>query len=240
MDRSFDGVVTVRHVRYRNEATGWAVLDAAAADGTSVALVGPLVHLEQGERAEVAGTWVDDSRYGLQVKVLQAHPLAPEDPDALIAYLRRVKHVGATRAADLVTTYGPAEVLDRIDDDPAAAFERLGLRGQRAHEAAGSWQAMRVTRRLHLLLAPHGLAYLAPRLHDHYGADAHDVVSRNPYELTSVFGVGFLIADRIALGSRAGRGAEVRTERERAAVMHVLVECERTGSTCLPEEELLA
>src|SRR5437763_13796552 len=98
MDESFDDQVTVRFVRYANESTGWAVLDAAAGDGAPVALVGPLVHLEQGERAHVVGTWVNDSRYGSQVKVSQASPLAPEDPDALAGYLRRVKHVGAKRA----------------------------------------------------------------------------------------------------------------------------------------------
>jgi hypothetical protein len=52
---TFDGEVTVRSVRYANEATGWAVLEAAARDGSPVALVGPLVHLEPGERAHVIG-----------------------------------------------------------------------------------------------------------------------------------------------------------------------------------------
>ena len=80
MDDSFDGEVTVRYVRYANEATGWAVLDAAVADGTPVALVGPLVHLEERERARVTGTWVDDSRYGRQVKVTEARPLPPLIP----------------------------------------------------------------------------------------------------------------------------------------------------------------
>jgi hypothetical protein len=35
---SFDGAVTVRHVRFANQETGWAVLDAAAGDGTPIAL----------------------------------------------------------------------------------------------------------------------------------------------------------------------------------------------------------
>ena len=42
-------------------------------------LVGPLIHLEERERAHVIGTWVDDSRYGLQVKVTEARPLPPAD-----------------------------------------------------------------------------------------------------------------------------------------------------------------
>jgi exodeoxyribonuclease V alpha subunit len=234
---SFDDEVTIRHVRYANDQSGWAVLDAAGPDGAPVALVGPLVHLEAGERARIVGDWVTDSRYGRQVKVSQARPLAPQDPAALTGYLRRIKHVGARRAEALVARFGPEEVLDVIDSDPENAFARVGLRAGRAQEAAESWQTLRVTRRLHLLLAPHGLAYLASRIHEHYGTAAHQILSDDPYRLTSVFGVGFTIADRIA---RASGTPPDPVQRERAGVMHVLAEAERGGSTCLPAPELLA
>jgi len=234
---TFDDEVTVRYVRYANEQTGWAVLDAAGQDGTPVALVGPLVHLEQGERARIVGDWVNDSRYGPQVKVSEARPLPPQDPATLTSYLQRIKHVGARRAADLVQRFGVEQVLDVIDRDPVHAFGQIGLRAGRAQEAAESWQRLRVTRRLHLLLAPHGLAYLAGRLHEHYGDGAHEVITRDPYQLTSVFGVGFAIADRIAHASGTPPDG---AKRERAAVMHALAEAERGGSACLPVPELRA
>jgi exodeoxyribonuclease V alpha subunit len=234
---SFDDEVTVRYVRYANEQTGWAVLDAAGPDGTPVALVGPLVHLEEGERARIVGDWVNDSRYGRQIKVSEARPLPPQDLAALTGYLRRIKHVGARRAEDLVARFGPEQVLDVIDSDPEHAFAQVGLRAARAQEAAESWQKLRVTRRLHLLLAPHGLAYLASRIHEHYGTAAHQILADDPYQLTSVFGVGFAIADRIA---RASDTPPDPAKRERAAVMHVLAEAERGGSTCLPAPALRA
>jgi exodeoxyribonuclease V alpha subunit len=233
---TFDDQVTVRRVRYANADTGWAVLDAASGDGTPLALVGPLVHLEEGERAQIVGEWVTDSRYGPQVKVSEARPLPPQDMETLVGYLRRVKHVGVKRATELVNRFGAAEVFDAIDRDPAAAFGAVGLRHARAQEAARSWQELRVTRRLHLLLAPHGLAYLSGRIQEHWGARAHELVTEDPYQLTSVFGVGFAIADRIARGSGA---AAVPGARERAGVMHVLAEAERGGSSCLPLPVLL-
>jgi exodeoxyribonuclease V alpha subunit len=239
-DQGFDQPVTIRHVRFANEQTGWAVLDAAAADGTPVALVGPLVHLEEGERARILGEWVTDSRYGRQVKVSEAHPLAPDDPETIAGYLRRVKHVGGRRAERLIERFGAAEVLDRVDADPAVAFAEVGVRAGRAQEAAASWRSIRVTRRLHLLLAPHGLAYLAGRIHEHYGSEAHDLIAANAYELTSVFGVGFAIADRIARASAAESGRPVpEGRRERAAVMHVLSQSERNGSACTPLPDVL-
>jgi exodeoxyribonuclease V alpha subunit len=234
MDPCFDAEVAVRRVRFVSAESGWAVLDVDAQDGTSIVLVGPLAHLEPGERAHVNGSWVDDSRYGPQVKVTQASPLAPEDPQALIAYLRRIKHVGARRAQQLVAQFGAGGVLDAIDRDPDGAFAAVGLRTARAEQAADSWRELRVTRRLHLLLAPHGLAYLAARIHEQYGSEAHLIVSENPYELTSLFGVGFVIADRIARSSSVVGGQA----RVRAAILYALSEAERGGSTCLPIDAL--
>jgi exodeoxyribonuclease V alpha subunit len=236
VDESFDAEVVIGRTRYASDATGWAVVDASDSDGDAVVLVGPLVHLEERERAHVVGLWVDDRRYGLQVKVTEARPLPPTDAETLIAYLRRVKHVGTKRAKALVERYGVTTVLDAIDRDPQAAFAAVGLRRGRAEQAAASWADLRVMRRLHLLLAPHGLGYLVTRLGDHYGPTAHQVVTEHPYELTSVFGVGFLIADRIAQAT----GAPIeRRERIRAGALHTLGEAERSGSTCMPVEALL-
>ncbi|HEV7177551.1 MAG TPA: AAA family ATPase [Solirubrobacteraceae bacterium] len=232
----FNSQVTVRRRRYASEESGWAVIEAASDDGESIVLVGPLIHLEERERAHVVGSWVDDSRYGMQVKVAEATPLPPTDLESVAIYLRRVKNVGPKRAQQLIDRYGIARVLDAVDADPEAAFAEAGLRRRAADEAAASWESMRVTRKLHLLLAPHGLAYLGSRLHDAYGDSAARVVSERPYELTSVFGVGFVIADRIAHGlGVAGDGPQ----RSRAAALHVLAEAERGGSTCLPIDALL-
>ncbi|HEX4805188.1 MAG TPA: AAA family ATPase, partial [Conexibacter sp.] len=231
----FAAEVVVRGQRFANEESGFAVLDGVA-DGQHVVLVGPIAHLEASERVAVTGAWVRDPRYGPQVKVREAHPLAPTDEGALVAYLRRVRHVGPRRAAALHERFG-AGALEAIDADPRRAFERAGLSPARAREAARSWDALRATRGLHLLLAPHGLAHLAGRIHRHYGDRAYRIVAERPYELTAVFGVGFATADAIARGVGVPADAPARA---RAAVLHVLAEAERDGSTCLPEGALLA
>ena len=233
----YNAEVTVRRMRFANDATGWAVLEAIDESGDEVVLVGPLHHLEERERAHVVGTWQDDSRFGLQVKVTQANPLPPSDEQALLAYLVRVRHIGPRRAAKLLERHGESGVLEAIDRDPGGAFRRAGLSSVRAREAAQSWDGLRVTRRLHLLLAPHGLAYLVPGIQREFGDAAHRVVRERPYELTSVFGVGFSVADRIAATAGIPRES---SERTRAGILHVLAEAERSGSTCLPLGTLLA
>jgi exodeoxyribonuclease V alpha subunit len=231
----FSAEVVVRGQRFVNEESGFAVLDGDA-DGRHVVLVGPVAHLEADERAAITGAWVRDPRYGAQVRVREAHPLVPTDEQALTAYLRRVRHVGPRRAATLYAAHGE-HVLSAIDVDPRRAFERGGLSPARAREAARSWDALRATRGLHLLLAPHGLAHLAARIHRHYGDRAYRVVAERPYELTAVFGVGFPTADAIARGMGVDADSPARA---RAAVLHLLAEGERDGSTCLPRGALLA
>src|SRR3954469_5561117 len=194
----FAGEVVVRNRRFANDETGYAVLDCTSG-AERLTLVGPLAHLDEDERAAVSGRWVHDRRYGPQVRVETALPLPPSDRAAVLDYLRRVKPIGTRRAERLVESHGSA-VLEAIDRDPVTVFRGVGLAPHRAAEAAASWDALRATRELHLLLAPHGLAYLVSRVHKEYGDGAHRAVRRDPYGLTSVFGVGFQIADRVALG----------------------------------------
>jgi exodeoxyribonuclease V alpha subunit len=232
----FDSEVTIRRQRFANSDNGFAVLDAESDDGPIV-LVGPLIHLETGERTHVIGSWVTDSRYGDQVQVKEARPLPPENGAALVSYLRRIKNIGEKRAKTLIDHYGSDHVLDEIDTEPAVAFRRVGLNPFRAQEAAASWNDLRTIRRLHLLLAPHGLAYLAKRISDEYPNTAYHVITENPYELTRVFGVGFKVADKIA---RAGTDSPHDIPgRVSAALVYALSESEsRSGSTCLPIDQL--
>jgi exodeoxyribonuclease V alpha subunit len=160
----YEGEVVIRRRRFASEETGFAVLECD--DG--VVLVGALAHLEARERVRVVGVWEEDRRFGPQVKVTTAEPVGPSGEAALTAYLRRVRHVGAARAARLLARYGEG-VLDAIDRDPEAAFRAAGLSPRRVNEAIRSWNGLRSTRALHLLLAPHGLAWLVPRIAREYG-----------------------------------------------------------------------
>src|SRR5215218_6721818 len=225
----FAAEVLIRIERFANPQTGFAVLDADHG-GRLVVLVGPIAHLEVGERVRVEGSWRHDKRFGPQVRVASAEPVAPSGDAALGAYLRRVRHVGKARAEQLLRAHGD-DVLAAVDRDPQAAFRALGLSPRRTGEAVRSWDELRSTRELHLLLAPHGLGWLVPRIDEHYDGRGHRVVRERPYDLTAVFGVGFHVADAIARTQGADPDSAARA---RAGLIYVLAEAERAGSTCLP------
>ncbi len=97
---AFSDEVVVRRLRFTSEDSGFAVIDADRG-GDDVVLVGTIAHLEERERVRIEGIWQDDRRFGMQVKVRLAAPVAPSGEEALIAYLKRVKHIGGGRAARL-------------------------------------------------------------------------------------------------------------------------------------------
>jgi len=233
---AYTGTVEVLGVIFRAEEDGYAVLEVQEAEtGEGFALVGPVAHLEPGQRAEVSGDWQTHSRYGRQLRARGALPLDPADREGRIAYLTTLRHIGRARATQLVDEHGE-NVLAAIAADPEGVFASLrGVSAKQAAAAAESWHASRAVRELHVRLAPHGLAHLAAPIHARYGDKALAILHEDPYRLTEVEGVGFARADRIALA------ADVPPEsarRAQAAALYALGEAEQQGSTHLPLDEL--
>ena len=233
---SYSGTVEVIGVRFRSDDRSFAVLRVQeTASGEGFVLVGPVAHLDAGDRAEVSGEWVEDSRFGRQLRAQAAVPVDPSDREGQVAYLTTLPHIGPVRAESLVETHGE-EVLQKIAADPEAAFGSLhGVTSEQAVEAAEAWFESRAIRDLHVQLAPHGLAHLAMPIHDRFGDEAMAILHKNPYQLTQVAGVGFARADKIAL---AADMAPESDERAQAAAVYALKEAEQQGNSFLPLADL--
>ena len=234
---AFTGTVEVLGVIFCAEDDGYAVLEVQEAEsGEEFALVGPVAHLNPGDRAEVSGDWQTHSKYGRQLKAKGALPLDPADREGRVAYLTTLRHIGPSRAERLVDEHGEG-VLGAIAADPAGVFGSLrGVSPNQAAAAAESWHASRAIRDLHVQLAPHGLAHLAAPIHRRFEERAMAILHEDPYRLTEVEGVGFARADRIAL---AGDVPPESPRRAEAAAVFAIAEAEQEGHTYLPVEELV-
>ncbi|MEX2108463.1 MAG: AAA family ATPase, partial [Solirubrobacterales bacterium] len=235
-DPEYSGTVEVLGVTFSAEEDGYAVLEVQDTDsGEGFALVGPVAHLSEGDRAEVQGRWENHSRFGQQLRASGALPLDPTDRKGQISYLTSLRHIGPARAALLADEYGEG-VLDAIEADPAGVFGTLpGVGIKQASAAADSWHASRAIRNLHIQLAPHGLAYLATPIYNRFRDRAMAILQGDPYRLTEVDGVGFVRADRIALIADVPRDSDRRAQ---AAALYTLSEAEQQGHAYLPIAEL--
>jgi exodeoxyribonuclease V alpha subunit len=233
---SYTGTVEVIGVIYKAEDDGYAVLEVQEADsGEGFALVGPVAHLDAGDRAEVSGEWQTHNRYGRQLRAQGALPLDPADREGQVAYLTSLRHIGQKRAESLCDAYGEG-VLQEIAADPQRVFSSLrGVSADQAAAATQSWFASRAIRDLHVQLAPHGLAHLAAPIHARYGEQSMTVLHEDPYRLTEVPGVGFARADKIAIAADVPPESSRRAQ---AAALYALIEAEQQGNSFLPLEEL--
>ncbi|HEV7482987.1 MAG TPA: ATP-dependent RecD-like DNA helicase [Solirubrobacterales bacterium] len=233
---AYTGTVEVIGVIFRAEDDGYAVLEVQDADsGEGFALVGPVAHLGEGDRAEVSGDWQTHNRYGRQLRAQGALPLDPADREGQVAYLTSLRHIGPARAERLVDEHGEA-VLAKIAADPQRVFRALrGVSEDQAAAATNSWHASRAIRDLHVQLAPHGLAHLATPIHARYGERSMTVLHEDPYRLTEVEGVGFARADKIALAADVPLESSRRAQ---AAAVFALAEAEQQGNSYLPLEDL--
>ncbi|HEU4598194.1 MAG TPA: AAA family ATPase, partial [Solirubrobacterales bacterium] len=234
---AYCGTVEVLGVIYRAEDDGYAVLEVQETEsGEGFALVGPVAHLDAGDRAEVSGEWQTHSRYGRQLRAQGALPLDPADREGQVAYLTSLRHIGQKRAEKLCDEYGE-EVLQAIAADPQRVFGSLrGVSPDQAAAATQSWYASRAIRDLHVQLAPHGLAHLAAPIHARYGDGSMTILHEDPYRLTEVPGVGFARADKIALAADVPPESSRRAQ---AAALYALIEAEQQGNSYLPIEELV-
>jgi exodeoxyribonuclease V alpha subunit len=233
---AFTGTVEVLGVIFSAEDDGYAVLEVQEIEsGEGFALIGPVAHLNAGDRAEVSGDWETHSKYGRQLKARGALPLDPADRKGRVAYLTTLRHIGPARAERLVDEHGEG-VLGAIAADPIGVFGSLrGVSANQAAAAAESWHESRAIRDLHVQLAPHGLAHLAAPIHRRFGDRSMAILHEDPYRLTEVEGVGFARADRIALA------ADVPPEsarRAQAAAVFAIAEAEQEGHSFLPVDEL--
>jgi exodeoxyribonuclease V alpha subunit len=233
---SYSGTVEVIGVIYKADDDGYAVLEVQETEsGEGFALVGPVAHLDAGDRAEVSGEWQTHNRYGRQLRAQGALPLDPADREGQVAYLTSLRHIGQKRAESLCDEYGEG-VLQAISADPQRVFGSLrGVSADQAAAATQSWFASRAIRDLHVQLAPHGLAHLAAPIHARYGESSMTVLHEDPYRLTEVPGVGFARADKIALAADVPPESSRRAQ---AAALYALIEAEQQGNSYLPLEEL--
>jgi exodeoxyribonuclease V alpha subunit len=233
---SYSGTVEVIGVIYKADDDGYAVLEVQETEsGEGFALVGPVAHLDAGDRAEVSGEWQTHNRYGRQLRAQGALPLDPADREGQVAYLTSLRHIGQKRAESLCDEYGEG-VLGAIAADPQRVFSSLrGVSADQAAAATQSWFASRAIRDLHVQLAPHGLAHLAAPIHARYGERSMTVLHEDPYRLTEVPGVGFARADKIALAADVPPESSRRAQ---AAALFALIEAEAQGNSYLPLEEL--
>lgn len=245
MQEELSGVI--ERVTYFNEDNGYSVVKilpekryprAQARDGT-VAVVGFMPPLNEGETAEFTGEWVTDPKYGRQFRAQQAIPVPPNTAQGIINYLSSgiVKGIGP-RTAEKIAKHLGENTVAILDAEPTRIYDVPRLKPQLARTLIKVWPKKRGERNMLIYLQGLGVsARFAQRIVSEYGGHTRQVIENNPYQLADdVFLIGFRKADQIA--RQMGLPPD-DARRLRSGLRFALNQLTGEGHTYAPRDELL-
>lgn len=231
----------LERITYQNEENGFTVARFMPDDRDEViTLVGTMAGAPVGSSLAVSGRWHRDSRHGWQLKVENYTLTRPNTINGIERYLGSglIKGVGPGYAARIVGCFG-LETLKVLEDEPERLKEVAGLGSRRIAQINEAWGQQRDIHRIMVFLQSYDIsAAYAVRIFKTYGNDALEIVKGNPYRLAEdIWGIGFRIADRIALSIGV---AVMDPRRIRAGLLFALNEAAGDGHCFLNEDTLFA
>lgn len=200
-----------------------------------------LAGVQPGESLQLTGTWTQHATRGRQFTGTHVAHTLPATVHAMRRYLSSglVKGIGPKLADAIVTEFG-TDTLRVLEEQPERLLD-VHLIGPGRHATIiEAWKVHQDIREVMLLLhaasVPAGYAARVCHYFATETTDVHALISDHPYRLTEVRGIGFHLADTVALWL----GTPLQSpQRLRAGLLHALDQGALTGHCYLPEQALL-
>lgn len=132
---------TVETVVYKNEETGFAVLELDK-DGELITVVGELAAVGEGEILTLHGNFRTHPSYGTQFKAVAAQQKLPSSAAAILRYLSSgaIKGIGPVLASRMVAQFGDdtLTVLEKEPERPVSGSGNFPCQMSKAQRRAGT------------------------------------------------------------------------------------------------------
>lgn len=203
-----------------------------------ITIVGNLAGVTEGETLELNGNWVTHQKYGDQFKVESFSILLPSTVSGIRQYLESgiIKGIGKDLASRIVKKF-QEDTFDIIENQPGRLKEVNGIGKAKSDTIVNAWNKHHAVRRVMQFLQDRGIGVLhASAIMVHYGPDALDILTDNPYNLArDIPEAGFKVADSIALQNGV---AFDNPERIKACLIYLLLLFEKDGHVFIFKETL--
>ncbi|MCH7595761.1 MAG: AAA family ATPase, partial [Planctomycetes bacterium] len=203
-----------------------------------VTFVGNLMAVSAGETIRIKGRWVNDQKWGRQVRTESYETILPNTVTGIERYLGSglIHGIGKVYAKRLIEAFG-VETLKVIDTDPDRLTTVEGIGPKRASQIREAWEGQKAIQSIMVFLQGHGIGTAqAVRIYKRYGDAAVAVLRENPYRLAEdITGIGFQGADKIAASLGIAKDSAQRLE---AGLHYVLQQATGEGHDFLPEQDL--
>ena len=230
---------TVERIVYESAETGFFVGRLRVQGQAELqTFVGNLMAVSVGETVRLRGRWVEDKKFGRQLRIESFETILPNTVVGIEKYLGSglIEGIGPTFAKRLVKAFG-VETLRVIDEQPQRLRSVPGIGKKRAAQIREAWASQRAIQSIMIFLQGHGISTAqAVKIYKTYGDGAVAVLRENPYRLADdISGIAFRGADKIAAQLGIAKDAP---ERLAAALLHVLRNAMGNGHVYLGGEEL--
>jgi exodeoxyribonuclease V alpha subunit len=231
---------TIVRITYQNPDAPYTVARLEVDGVEEVTVVGGIFPVSEGEEIKVGGNWKTHPRYGLQFQAEHWEKIEPATREGIEKYLGSglIKGIGPTYAKRLVSAFG-LETLKVLSEAPQKVLQVAGIGRVRAEKILRAWQDQRGMQDVMVFLQGHGVgSALALKIYRAFGVETVARVKENPYCLAEeIYGVGFVLADRIAatLGIKGDFPLRVQ-----AGVLHVVRKFSDDGHCYAPLTSLKA
>jgi exodeoxyribonuclease V alpha subunit len=211
--------------------------------GERVVVAGDLAGNGGGDTVVLTGGWRRQPRYGWTFYADEARPAVAHSGAGISAWLAtRLPGVGPALAEAIVDHFGADRVFAELDADPHRLAEVRTASGRRLPdpviaEAFELWPRLVQLRQTEsFLLAAGCTPRMLETLFGAYGNEIVALLEHDPYAITTLRGVGFKRADRVA---RALGRTLTDPGRLAAGVVWLLEQAETDGHTFLAFDQLL-
>lgn len=173
---------------------------------------GEIQSIREGMAVTIVGEFINDARWGRQLKATSIFPAAMQDGvafdgEAFSEYLASgiIVGLGIVKAKRIVKEFGErTEAVLRTN--PAELARIDGISEKLAESIVSQWNKGMEIHNLYRFLAGHGLTLTkSAAVFDTLGAGCGEGIKKNPYLLCTVDGIGFKTADSVALSVGFGK-----------------------------------
>jgi len=230
----------VLRVVYASKDGEYAVVKLRDVAGNEQVITGAVATVVPGQDLEAKGKWVTHKTFGKQFKVSEYNTKLPATPNGIKRFLASLNNsgIGEKYAEKIVDHFG-VNTLNILDNYSERLREVSGVGKKRIVKIREAWKAQANTRDILIFLQGVGLsAAYAKRVLEKYNEQSIETTRKTPYKLAKdVKGVGFLMADRVAMNLGVPLTSPYRIEAGFSYVLDLL--SNNSGHICYPKNELI-
>ena len=228
----------VEDIIFQNKDNGYTVFSIQW-EQDEVVCVGTIPQIHGGETLKLIGSWIHHPMYGKQFQVHFFEKFIPTTQEGIEKYLSSgvIRGIGPKIAKKIVQKFGAATFYV-IEEKPDRLAEIKGITYEKARNISEVFREQHELRKTMMFLQGLGITpAFAMKIYKKYKGRTIDIVQNNPYRLADdIFGIGFKMADRLAM--TAGISPD-SAHRIRCAIKFVLNQGAGNGHIYLPKENLV-